>query len=98
MIADWILRVLGSDPVQFSDADKWPTIFGILSYYTVPYGQILLVLLSFVGVYLYYRKFTKKTVLIAIAIGAVLALLAYLLDQWLLIYGQSAVYKAINGM
>ena len=98
MIADFLLKLLGEEPAAYPDAnDKWPAIFGVVSFYFVPYGMIIVFLLPFIFLLLTRKKFTRKRIILATVIGVVLSCLLYLFDEWFLVYGQASLFYDIYG-
>lgn len=97
MLADWILRLIGDDPAQFGpNTNKWAIIFAFLTDLLVPYGQIVAFLVPFGLLWVVPQwRLTMKTVLSAVIIGGLLAYGVYLLDDWLLLWGQDAAFRAI---
>jgi FtsH-binding integral membrane protein len=99
MFADFLLRILGEDPVVFTSAkDKWAAVLGASTDFLVPQGQIVVFLIPFVVIWFRKKRFTFSNAFGATLIGIVLALAVYLLDEWFLIYGQAAAFKAFHGI
>lgn len=89
---------MGEDVPSFFDEEaKWIEVAVIVTDLIVPYGQIIVFLLPLLVVYIWYRKVTWKTALIAVAIGALLAWGLYEFDEWLFNWGAAETFKAIHG-
>ena len=97
MIADIIIRILGDDPAQFSDNDKWPVILADLTDLIVPYGQIILFILPFIVIKIWKKPFTFRNLGLALLIGILLAYSAGVFDNWLLRWAQGQAYYDLYG-
>lgn len=97
-LADLLLRMLGDNPIQYGEADKWPSVLAILSDFLVPQGQIILFVLPFVLIKIWRKKFTVQNVIAATVIGGCLALFLYVFDTWLLDWGQAQLFYDIHGI
>jgi len=96
MLADYLLRVLGENPDAYSAPNKWPAITAVLIDRAVPFVLVFLFVLPLVIVRWRRKKFTAVNVIVALLIGAGLALGGYWLNQWSYGYGVGVIWHAIN--
>ncbi|KKT92265.1 MAG: hypothetical protein A3E37_01480 [Candidatus Andersenbacteria bacterium RIFCSPHIGHO2_12_FULL_46_9] len=96
MLADWILKILGTDPSEFPRPEnKWPVIFADLTDLLVPVVITGLFILPLLIIKFRKNPFTALNVILAVIIGALLAYGAWWLNEWSYGYGQAVIFRAI---
>lgn len=98
MVADWLLMLIGENPSSFQDQEaKWAVIAADAVDSLLPLVLFLLIFLPLIILRLFHKRFTILKVLVALAVGLLLAGLGYWLNLLSLDLGQAAVFWAIYG-
>jgi hypothetical protein len=83
MAVDFLLKIIGGDPSEFTDAaDKWAEVLLILSGPGSYVIMAIIFLLPFGYVAARRKPFNKKNLIVSITVGIVLAIITKSLIEW----------------